>query len=294
MFNRFLAPVLCGALSLSSAAFATENSLLFDQPTYMVSVDYEVAPLDVTRSESTESADIFRAPEPRHPFAITLFDSEPVEDQAYLWAQTKLFFAFGGVAVGVLAVMPKSVTNWDDDIWTTAHKKWWSNVTHGPVWDKDDFVMNYVMHPYFGGVYYVAARESGYNQWNSFVYSFLMSTFYWEYGFESLAEIPSIQDLIITPVGGWLYGEWAYQRKRSIVANGGEVWGSSFLGDVVIGVLDPAGSIYQLINGEREKPVVEDVALQMTFTPPFPTHQRDSDSAEEEDEFFGFVLSFKM
>ena len=111
-----------------------------------------------------------------------------------------------GVA-GVLALMPESITNWEkDDV--QLMNKWWDNVQSGPVWDRDDHVINYIGHPYFGGVYYQAARKSGYRQWDAFMYSTLMSTFYWEYGIEAFAEVPSIQDLVVTPTLGWVYGEW--------------------------------------------------------------------------------------
>ena len=33
---------------------------------------------------------------------------------------------------------------------------------------------------------------------------------------EAFAEVPSMQDLVITPVLGWAYGEWAYQKEMEI------------------------------------------------------------------------------
>ena len=67
----------------------------------------------------------------------------------------------------------------------------------------------------------------------------MMSTFYWEYGIEAFAEVPSMQDLVITPVLGWAYGEWAYQKEMAIRSSGGTVWGSETLGDVSLFFLDP-------------------------------------------------------
>jgi len=103
-------------------------------------------------------------------------------------------------------------------------------VKGGPVWDRDTGMLNLVGHPYFGGVYYQVARKSGYRQWDSFLYATIMSTFYWEYGIEAFAEVPSIQDLVITPVLGWAYGEWAFNTEMDIREDGGDVWGSSILG----------------------------------------------------------------
>ena len=51
--------------------------------------------------------------------------------------------------------------------------------------------INYTGHSYFGCVYYQSTRKSGYRQLDGFIYSALMSTFYWEYGIEAFAEMPA-------------------------------------------------------------------------------------------------------
>ncbi len=224
------------------------------------------------------------------PWAVTLFDENPVENQARLWSQTKLMFGLGVGVLGALAVLPESFTNWEKSEMKQFHKKWWDNVTSGPVMDKDDFFLNYVTHPYFGGVYYMVARESGYNQWNSFVYSFLMSTFYWEYGIEAIAEVPSWQDIIVTPVGGWLYGEWAFKQKRMIVDDNGLLWGSSGLGSTALFFLDPVDSIDQWINGDEEEQLIEDLNIRLAFTPTFYHVQNQN----KDRNYFGLVVSFRM
>lgn len=166
-----------------------------------------------------------------------------------LWSQTKLMLGVGVIAVGALYAMPASITGWDKDIKVgDLPSRWWDNVSHGPVWDTDDWFFNYVTHPYCGGVYYVMARKSGYSQRDSFIYSALMSTFFWEYGIEAFAENPSIQDLITTPVGGWLYGEWAYHREQEIIANGGRLLGSRFLGSIARFFIDPMDRMGSWIN----------------------------------------------
>lgn len=268
MLNQIQSVFLSGMIVLSGVAqaSATEPGLgaITEPGPATTTTESELG----TTAEPSEEF-VFELPEQRSPWAITLFDKNPREDQEKLWSQTKLMFGMGLGVLGLLAVLPESFTNWDKSELKQFHKKWWENVSSGPVMDEDDIFLNYVTHPYFGGVYYIVARESGYNQWNSFVYSFLMSTFYWEYGLEALAEVPSVQDIIITPVGGWLYGEWAYNRKRSIVANDGEIWGSSALGSTALFFLDPVGMIDGWINGDREQPVVEDLNISMSFAPSF-------------------------
>ncbi|MCK5880450.1 MAG: DUF3943 domain-containing protein [Sinobacterium sp.] len=183
-----------------------------------------------------------------------LFDPNNPGDGKRLWSQTKLIFGLGFAVIGAIYMMPADVSGWDKDDSSNLGKKYKDNVTSGPTWDSDDIGLNMIGHPYFGGVYYQVARNSGYSQWDSFVYTALMSTFYWEYGIEAFAEVPSIQDLIITPVGGWLYGEWAFQKQHQIIRRGSTVWGSKTMGSVSLFFLDPvdsiASGINNLFNGE--------------------------------------------
>ncbi|MDF7808949.1 DUF3943 domain-containing protein [Pontiellaceae bacterium B12219] len=180
------------------------------------------------------------------PYRIALFNPKDGEDGARVWSQTKSIFAYGFVAFGVLAALPEESTGWEKN--TDFFGKWIDNVKDSPEWDRNDFVYNYAGHMYFGGVYYVVARKSGYRQWDSFIYSFLMSTFYWEYGVEAFAEIPSIQDIVFTPIAGWLYGEWAYQTEMNIRAANNKVLGSGFLGGLSLILLDPVDSAGRGVN----------------------------------------------
>jgi len=181
------------------------------------------------------------------PYQISLFSPKNGEDGERLVSQTSSIFYYGLGAIAILAVMPDEITNWessDESLGT----KWFNNVTDGPVWDRDDVVLNYMLHPYFGGVYYQSARKSGYRQWDSFLYSTLMSTVFWEYGVEAFAEVPSMQDVVVTPVLGWVYGEWAFNKEREIRSNGGYVMGSEYLGNVSLFLLDPVDSMGRNVN----------------------------------------------
>ncbi|MDA7747005.1 DUF3943 domain-containing protein [Psychromonas sp.] len=183
-----------------------------------------------------------------NPYKVSLFSPKNGEDSARLWSQTNSIFYYGIGVVGVLAAMPSSITNWESSSDVNLGQKWVDNVTAGPVWDRDDVVLNYVMHPYFGGAYYQVARKSGYRQWDSFLYSVMMSTFFWEYGVEAFAETPSMQDLVVTPVLGWVYGEWAFNTERDIWAGGGTVLGNEYLGNTALFLLDPIDSVGRNVN----------------------------------------------
>jgi hypothetical protein len=150
-------------------------------------------------------------------------------------------------AVGILWVMPESITNWDkDDIRNNSlANKWRENVGAGPVFDEDDFIINYIGHPVSGAIYYVMARNDGIDPFGSFAFSFAMSSFFWEYGYESLAEVPSMQDLVSTPIVGALMGEYMYYLEKQLDLNSGLIWGSRALGMLAYAFLDPMGRLAQ-------------------------------------------------
>ncbi|TKB43211.1 DUF3943 domain-containing protein [Thalassotalea mangrovi] len=181
-----------------------------------------------------------------NPFSVSVFSADHGEDRERLWSQTKSIFVYGFGVIGVIALMPEEISNWEKD--GELMRKWGDNVREGPVWDRDVFWINYIGHPYSGGIYYQVARKSGYRQWDSFMYATLMSTFYWEYGVEAFAETPSIQDLVVTPVMGWAFGEWMHQTERRLRMGDGKVMGSEGLGTLSLWLLDPVDSLGRGIN----------------------------------------------
>lgn len=223
-------------------------------------------------------------------FEVALFNPECGEDGERLWSQTKLMFGLGVGVAGVIWLLPEDVSGWDKSDPTPLGESWRNNVREGPVWDQDDHLINYVGHPYFGGVYYQSARNSGYNEWNSFFYSFLMSTFYWEYGLEAFAEVPSIQDLIVTPVGGYFYGEWAYKTERKILANGGHAFGSRGWGNVSLFLLNPVDRIGSGINSVVGKKWIKTGAVGITRMAP----DVDRDLAKNMGEYWGLQLQLQF
>jgi hypothetical protein len=103
---------------------------------------------------------------------------EPYRDGAGLWRDTKYFLGYQFGAIAILYAMPESVSGWSDE-----QKKdyslsvWWEKTTH-PENDSDDFYINYILHPYWGASYFVRARERGYNNWQAFGYSALLSSIF--------------------------------------------------------------------------------------------------------------------
>lgn len=169
----------------------------------------------------------------------------PTRDYRRLGCNTALFGATTVVVFGVLWIMPESVTNWDKEEMKEngITDKWKQNVKAGPVWDTDNFFLNFIAHPYAGAVYYMTARTSGFTMFESFAYSAFVSTFFWEYGVEAFAEIPSWQDLFITPIVGSMFGEGFFYLKKSIIKNDSRVLNSRFLGKTTIFLMDPFNTV---------------------------------------------------
>jgi len=248
------------ALTLSISACATASQY----------TDFE--PLDLNLNNTANCADVvctyqspfsYKAPslfaasldeqadlkidDPVLPRYLTISDKPDAE---YLRQQTYTILGLSVATVALMTLLPESITKWDseDRNLSGLGSKWKDHVTSGPVWDRDEHYLNYVMHPYFGGVYYTAARHAGYNEFKSFLYSFTMSAFFWEYGVEAFAEVPSYQDLFITPFFGAVVGEIMFETEQDIVADGGEVLGSETLGDISLFFLNPVGHVHGWVS----------------------------------------------
>jgi len=161
-----------------------------------------------------------------------------IEDSVYLQV-------FMVSVIGLLASMPESVSNWNMDELQekSLQERWYEHVTTKPVWDQDDWGINYIGHPVSGAIYYTMARDDGMSIFESAAYSVLMSTFFWEYGYESFAEKPSIQDLFVTPLVGSFLGEGMHHLEGKLDRQGGVIWGSKVLGNISYFFLNPMGNI---------------------------------------------------
>lgn len=260
MYSTFYQKIVF-AITLIFSVSTVANSDLGDNPENTDnSIEiYQVQATNSSWEEKEIDPDFYNSP-----YHVSLFSSSHGEDSDRLLSQTYSIFGLGLGVIGVLAIMPEEITNWEKNDLELG-KKWVENVKAGPVWDRDDVVLNYVMHPYFGGVYYQTARKSGYRQWDAFLYSAMMSTFFWEYGIEAFAEVPSLQDLVVTPVMGWAYGEWAYTTERDIWVNGGTVLGSEYLGNTALFFLDPVDSLGRNFNRLMGKDVIKSGTGYFTF-----------------------------
>ncbi|MGE3153805.1 MAG: DUF3943 domain-containing protein [Nitrospiraceae bacterium] len=151
----------------------------------------------------------------------------------------------GGVFLGfaAYAFLPSSFTGTTkegayEEAWEHFEDAW----TKPPVFDKDRAIVNYVGHPYFGMSFYLTQRNVGESPLRSFLFSVAMSTAF-EYLVESWAERPSIQDLIVTPIVGSIFGELVFRATLAMRKNG-----FTTAEKIAVTVLNP---LYVLQNGYR-------------------------------------------
>lgn len=289
---RLCSAFTAAALLCSQSAYAfNPTTLNFDAQAQAYNAQYQYSlPLHLTTTaQPTDSQPTVNLDQPPYHFTAQQ------KDWDYLLGQTGVIFGFSVLTVGLMTLLPESVTKWDEEDRDISRlgSKWWSNVSDGPVWDEDEHYLNYVMHPYFGGVYYIAARHAGFNEFESFFYSFVMSTFFWEYGVEAFAEVPSIQDIIVTPLFGALAGELMYNKEQQILAKG-EVMGSETLADVSLFLLNPVGHIHYWLTDWWNV----DTKLRITQDRWFGYHQAaqfaDQSNAGYSDNFVGLQFEVKF
>ncbi|MDP2028827.1 MAG: DUF3943 domain-containing protein [Thiobacillus sp.] len=190
----------------------------------------------------------------------TLHEGAAVHSDGYAWRgvppaqpdwhgvrrDTGYFLGYQFAAIAVLYLAPESISGWDSEQKQNYDFDKWRNNVSQPVWDDDRWWINYILHPYWGGAYYIRARERGLDRAQSFWYSALLSTLF-EYGAEALAEPVSAQDLVVTPVAGFFVGEYLMSPLRDrIRAKPGELgWSDKAL----LFITDPLG----VINAETDQ-----------------------------------------
>jgi len=158
---------------------------------------------------------------------------------------TGYFMLYQTLVIGVIYLLPESISGWSKEDKENYSKDRWKENVRNPHWDDDDFLINYVLHPYWGATYYVRGRERGFSRKQSFFFSAGLS-FLYEFGFEALFEQPSYQDLIITPVVGSLVGEyWFWGVRNRIKAKAGSL---TWKDKTILVLTDPLGAASTLTD----------------------------------------------
>jgi hypothetical protein len=185
------------------------------------------------------------------------------KDFKKLTINTSIYLGTSLLVSGVLYLLPEDVSGWKKNEIKTNNlfRKWSEHVKEGPMVDNDKAYINYLAHPYAGAVYYMTARGCGFKSYACFLYSAAMSTFFWEYGVEAFAQVPSTQDLLITPIAGAAIGEGFFYMKKEILQHDRRVLHSKFLGFVSLFIVDPFNTI---LDGAGYK---EKIKTQINISP---------------------------
>jgi hypothetical protein len=205
-------------------------------------------------------------------------------------------FAIG--TIGVIALLPEGVSNWSEEDKTLVDAqelftKHADNIAKGPVWDNDAWAVNYIGHSVAGSYFYVWGRQSGLSWQESAVLTTLMSTFFWEYGWEAFAEVPSTQDLIVTPLLGSLLGEGTNYLYNKVIENDGKIYNSYILGGLGRAFLNPIGEMNMYLANAFEAADIE-ISVDYAYTQNIDNYRLRSTIENNGQRQSYFKLNFKF
>ncbi len=113
-------------------------------------------------------------------------------------------------------------------------------------WDKDRFGNNFFSHPYFGAMYFNAARSNGYNFYSSFAFA-VGGAYMWKMFGEN--GTPEREDLINTSISGACFGEILYRLSSNILDD--RTRGSDrVFREIAAGIIDPVRGFNRLLQGK--------------------------------------------
>ena len=149
----------------------------------------------------------------------------------------------------VLWSLPTDFTGWKRERNIEGmYNNWRENISKGPVFDKDLWALNYIGHPLSGAYEYSFLRSAGFSKLESFGFAVFFSTVMWEYGIEGLEEVPSWQDIFITPIIGSLIGEAFLKWDKKLAKKDYILLNSKRFGMIVHHLINPVEGINNTID----------------------------------------------
>jgi hypothetical protein len=130
---------------------------------------------------------------------------------------------------------------------------WSHNIKTGWEWDTDRFGMNFFFHPYSGATYFNSARSRGYSFYQSFPFALGGSLMYEYFGENTL---PSINDVMNTPISGAFLGEILY-RLSSNILDDRKTGSARFFNELAAGAVDPSRALSRLMSGQMSRHVTK-------------------------------------
>jgi hypothetical protein len=131
---------------------------------------------------------------------------------------------------------------------------WLDNLKDGFEWDKDTIWTNHIGHPYHGAIHYSIARSNNLSIFESALFSFFGS-FQWEVFLETRGDLdnpPSLNDLMLNPLGGILMGEFLL-KASDLVIDESSVGFERVLRESLAVLINPANIFRRVISGDAFK-----------------------------------------
>ena len=133
----------------------------------------------------------------------------------------------------------------DRDWARVSPRTWANNLKYGWAWDEDGFQTNVFAHPYHGSLYFNTARANGVGFFESIPIT-LFGAWTWEYFGET--ERPSLNDFLLTSLGGVTLGEM-FHRGATTIRDNTDVGFKRTMRELVAVPVDPMGSLNRLLRG---------------------------------------------
>ncbi len=185
------------------------------------------------------------------------YDHLDKKEREVLTAVRNLSF-MGLVFFAVLWHMPEDFTGWDTSKgFGEILDGWHENIKSDPVVDTNHWTVNYIGHPMSGAYEYLFLRNQNFSKLESFGFAVFASTVLWEYGIEATTRVPSIQDLIITPVFGSILGEYFHKWDQQLKHNDYVLWDSRTFGRFIHHIINPVEGVNDVLNKLFRSPLLK-------------------------------------
>lgn len=113
--------------------------------------------------------------------------------------------------------------------------------------------------------YYTISRSQGSSDYDSFLYTMVMSSFVWETGIHSLINEDFSEDSV-DPLLNSLLGEIFQKLYSKLEKNRGLIFGSENLGSTILTLMAPAESISQKINMSLKRKLIKESKAEYHFS----------------------------
>lgn len=242
---------------------AVEEDFTFPSPSDInteagYNFDWLASSVRIAEYESSSALSLSLADEPTSSVVSNSPDWDGIK------SDTAHFLGYQLAIIGALWVAPTSISGWTDETKEDFSIQQYKDNVRKVVWDKDDWWINYILHPYWGGAYYVRAQQRGFGPVGSFWYAATLSTIY-EFGAEAFFEEPSIQDMIVTPGAGYFVGKYFMDVRAEINQKpAGQLSASD---KFILVMTDPIGAANRTVDGWFGKEA--DASVQLMLGPQF-------------------------